>query len=143
MLVATIRGNGRCIIILEKSNGYTPILDIEVEVDSNWGYVGKSYDFATLAWSGESDDASVSRYHELLSVNEVKGLFTRTEVIAILDSVNTTVIDYLRLLDFYGGTIDVTDVSNDYAAFIAALRTDAILTTDARRDDLLLGKLIV
>lgn len=79
----------------------------------------------------------------ILTADEVRGMFTRTEAIAILDSADTVIVDYLRLLSFFGGTIDVNDGSNDYATFINQLRTLAILATDVRRDDLLLGKLIV
>lgn len=90
-----------------------------------------------------NDDPTGRVFKYILTVEEVRGLFTRTEAVAILGSVNTTVVDYLGLLGFFGGTIDVTDASNDYATFITVLRTEGILATDARRDDLLQGKLIV
>ena len=58
-------------------------------------------------------------------------------------STDGVLVDYLRQLSFFGITIDGNDASNDYAVFINQLRTLAILATDVRRDDLLLGELIV
>jgi len=137
MFVAKIVGSGACVAVYRRPSGYTPHTGLEVEVATRYGHTNRFFDFDTQLWSGSSDEQT---HYTVLSVSEIKNLFTDDEVDGILDSAVAGIAKWIRRLQFRDVDIDVLDASTNYATFIGVLRSQGIIVSDARKDELLLGK---